>query len=119
MLLPVMRFHRRWREGGGGRPQRGQRRRDPGCGQSGRLGDSAAFVRCDVASEADMIATVAEGRAALRAGLDIAYLNAGVGGAFGPIAETSVEDWDQHLRRSDPLGVPRSQARPAGDEEAR
>jgi NAD(P)-dependent dehydrogenase (short-subunit alcohol dehydrogenase family) len=26
--------------------------------------------------------------------LDIAYLNAGVGGAFGPIAETSVEDWD-------------------------
>src|SRR6476659_2929058 len=25
---------------------------------------------------------------------DIAYLNAGVGGAFGPIAETSVEDWD-------------------------
>ena len=26
--------------------------------------------------------------------LDIAYLNAGVGGAFVPIAETSVEDWD-------------------------
>jgi NAD(P)-dependent dehydrogenase (short-subunit alcohol dehydrogenase family) len=56
-------------------------------------GDSAAFVRCDVASEADTIAIVAE--AERRFGrLDIAYLNAGVGGAFGPIAETSVEDWD-------------------------
>jgi NAD(P)-dependent dehydrogenase (short-subunit alcohol dehydrogenase family) len=55
--------------------------------------DGIAFVRCDVAKESDVAALVAEtlkrfGR------LDIAYLNAGVGGAFGPIAETSVEDWD-------------------------
>ncbi|MBN9541516.1 MAG: hypothetical protein BGN99_09590 [Alphaproteobacteria bacterium 65-37] len=56
-------------------------------------GDEVAFVRCDVAKEADVAATVAE--AEKRFGrLDIAYLNAGVGGAFGPIAETSVEDWD-------------------------
>src|SRR5205814_5382560 len=56
-------------------------------------GDAIAFVRCDVAKEADVIATVAE--AVKRFGrLDIAYLNAGVGGAFGPIAETSVDDWD-------------------------
>ena len=56
-------------------------------------GDAIAFVRCDVAREADVAATVAE--AGTRFGrLDIAYLNAGVGGAFGPIAETSVEDWD-------------------------
>jgi NAD(P)-dependent dehydrogenase (short-subunit alcohol dehydrogenase family) len=56
-------------------------------------GDSIAFVRCDVARESDVAATVAE--AEKRFGrLDIAYLNAGVGGAFGPIAETSVEDWD-------------------------
>lgn len=56
-------------------------------------GDAVAFVRCDVAKEADVAATVAE--AEKRFGrLDIAYLNAGVGGAFGPIAETSVEDWD-------------------------
>lgn len=55
--------------------------------------DSIAFARCDVAQEADVAATVAE--AWKRFGrLDIAYLNAGVGGAFGPIAETSVEDWD-------------------------
>ena len=52
-----------------------------------------AFIRCDVAKEADVAATVA--LAEKRFGrLDIAYLNAGVGGAFGPIAETSVEDWD-------------------------
>ena len=57
------------------------------------LGDSIAFRRCDVANEADVAATVAE--AVKRFGrLDIAFLNAGVGGAFGPIAETSVEDWD-------------------------
>src|SRR6476619_3153646 len=56
-------------------------------------GDDIAFVRCDVANEADVAAMVAE--AVRRFGrLDIAYLNAGVGGAFGPIAETSVEDWD-------------------------
>ena len=56
-------------------------------------GDAIAFKRCDVASEADMVALV--GEAARRFGrLDIAYLNAGVGGAFGPISETSVEDWD-------------------------
>jgi NAD(P)-dependent dehydrogenase (short-subunit alcohol dehydrogenase family) len=56
-------------------------------------GEQVAFVRCDVAKEADVAALVAE--AERRFGrLDIAYLNAGVGGAFGPIAETSVEDWD-------------------------
>ena len=55
--------------------------------------DAIAFIRCDVAQEADVAATVAE--AEKRFGrLDIAYLNAGVGGAFGPIAETNVEDWD-------------------------
>ncbi len=56
-------------------------------------GESVAFLRCDVSREADVVALVAE--AETRFGrLDIAYLNAGVGGAFGPIAETSVEDWD-------------------------
>jgi NAD(P)-dependent dehydrogenase (short-subunit alcohol dehydrogenase family) len=56
-------------------------------------GDSIAFVRCDVAKESDVANLVAE--AVKRFGrLDIAYLNAGVGGAFGPIAETDVDDWD-------------------------
>lgn len=56
-------------------------------------GEAIAFIRCDVAQEADVAAAVAA--AERRFGrLDIAYLNAGVGGAFGPIAETNVEDWD-------------------------
>ena len=55
--------------------------------------DAIAFRRCDVAKEADVAQLVAE--TVKRFGrLDIAYLNAGVGGAFGPIAETSTEDWD-------------------------
>ena len=81
-------------------------------------GDSIAFVRCDVAKEADVAAMVAE--AVKRFGrLDIAYLNAGVGGAFGPIAETSVEDWDYTfavLTRSVFLGMKHASL---GDEEAR
>lgn len=56
-------------------------------------GDAILAVRGDVSSEADTIAMV---QAALgRFGrLDHAFLNAGVGGAFGPIAQTTVEDWD-------------------------
>ena len=55
--------------------------------------DGIAFRRCDVAKESDVAQLVAE--TVKRFGrLDIAYLNAGVGGAFGPIAETSTEDWD-------------------------
>jgi NAD(P)-dependent dehydrogenase (short-subunit alcohol dehydrogenase family) len=55
--------------------------------------DAVAFVRCDVAKESDVARVVAE--TVKRFGrLDIAFLNAGVGGAFGPIAETSVDDWD-------------------------
>jgi len=55
--------------------------------------DGVAFMRCDVSREVDVSALVIE--TVKRFGrLDIAFLNAGVGGAFGPIAETSVEDWD-------------------------
>jgi NAD(P)-dependent dehydrogenase (short-subunit alcohol dehydrogenase family) len=56
-------------------------------------GDSIAFLRCDVADEEDVAHLV---RKAVKTfgRLDIAFLNAGVGGAFGPIAETSVADWD-------------------------
>ncbi len=56
-------------------------------------GDLAAFVRCDVAEESDVAAMVAEAERSFGA-LDIAWLNAGIGGAFGPIAETTVEGWD-------------------------
>jgi NAD(P)-dependent dehydrogenase (short-subunit alcohol dehydrogenase family) len=56
-------------------------------------GANAGFIRCDVARESDVAATIAEAESHFGR-LDIVYLNAGVGGAFGPIAETSVEDWD-------------------------
>ena len=45
-------------------------------------GASVAFVRCDVSKEPDVAAMVAEARSRFGR-LDIAYLNAGVGGAFG------------------------------------
>jgi NAD(P)-dependent dehydrogenase (short-subunit alcohol dehydrogenase family) len=60
--------------------------------QRGTAGRLATF-RGDVASDADNAAMVV---AALeRFGrLDCAFLNAGVGGAFGPLADTTVAEWD-------------------------
>ncbi len=57
------------------------------------LGDRARFAHVDVAEEAAVEALIATavdefGR------LDAMYNNAGVGGAFGPIVEQSVEAWD-------------------------
>lgn len=69
--------------------------------------DSVDLVCGDVAEEADVAATMS--RAVEKWGrLDIAFLNAGVGGAFGSIMETDVEDWDQtfaYLSRSVFLGM--------------
>ena len=58
-------------------------------GKGGRI----ATCRGDVSAAADNAAMVA---AALeRFGrLDFAFLNAGVGGAFGPLADTTIEEWD-------------------------
>lgn len=55
--------------------------------------DSARFVRVDVSHEPDvetLVATTVEsfGR------LDAMFNNAGIGGAFGPITEQTVEAWD-------------------------
>jgi len=55
--------------------------------------DRIGFVRCDVAEEADGAALV--GAAVERFGkLDCMFNNAGVGGAFGPITDTTVDEWD-------------------------
>ncbi len=56
-------------------------------------GDAVVFIRTDVAVEADVQAML---QAALDSfgGLDIVFNNAGVGGAVGPLTETTVEDWD-------------------------
>jgi NAD(P)-dependent dehydrogenase (short-subunit alcohol dehydrogenase family) len=61
-----------------------------------RAGDAKRlrFLHADVAEEADVAALV---DAALGefGRLDVMFNNAGVGGAFGPITETSVDAWDE------------------------
>lgn len=58
-------------------------------GFTGRVG----FMRVDVSHEADVEALMAEAVSA-HGGLDVVFNNAGIGGAIGPIVETSVEHWD-------------------------
>lgn len=55
--------------------------------------DAVRFIRTDVAKEADIEAMI---RCATDAfgQLDIVFNNAGVGGAIGPLTETTVADWD-------------------------
>lgn len=53
----------------------------------------ALAVRADVAQEAGNAAMVAAAMQRFRR-LDHAFLNAGVGGAFGPIEQIQVDDWD-------------------------
>ncbi|MEM7337366.1 MAG: glucose 1-dehydrogenase [Actinomycetota bacterium] len=66
---------------------------DRGDALAAELGDSAAFLRTDVSKEEDVAAMVAE--ATDRWGrLDCVFNNAGFGGALGPIASTTVEDYD-------------------------
>jgi len=63
--------------------------------EASRAGYAAAvrFIRTDVAKEADIEAMI---RCATDAfgQLDIVFNNAGVGGAIGPLTETTVADWD-------------------------
>ncbi len=55
--------------------------------------DAVSFIRTDVAREEDVIAML--DHAVDRFGhLDVVFNNAGVGGAIGPLTETSVDDWD-------------------------
>ena len=60
---------------------------------SAGFGESVSFIRTDVACEENVIAMLehAVGRFGR---LDIVFNNAGVGGAIGPVTETSVADWD-------------------------
>ncbi|MEZ5553211.1 MAG: SDR family oxidoreductase [Pseudomonadales bacterium] len=56
-------------------------------------GPSVQFVLTDVAVEADVIAVLQTALAQFGA-LDILFNNAGVGGAIGPLTETTTADWD-------------------------
>ena len=57
------------------------------------FGDAVSFIRTDVAREEDVVAML-ERAVDLFGHLDIVFNNAGVGGAIGPLTETTVEDWD-------------------------
>ena len=65
-----------------------------GAAAAERLGERCRFTKCDVALEDDVAAAIALATDAF-GGLDIVFNNAGVGGAFGPITELKVEDWDE------------------------
>jgi NAD(P)-dependent dehydrogenase (short-subunit alcohol dehydrogenase family) len=59
-------------------------------------GGRAVFQKTDVSAEAEVMAAV--NRAVKEfGGLDVIFNNAGVGGAVGPIDETTVENWDRTL----------------------
>ena len=57
------------------------------------FGEAVSFIRTDVAQEEDVVAML-ERAVELFGHLDIVFNNAGVGGAIGPLTETTVEDWD-------------------------
>lgn len=85
-------------------------------GHGGRI----AYVRADVTDEA-AVKDCFERAAARWGRLDIAFLNAGIGGAIGPVTETTVEEWDTSfafLVRSVFLGAkhaaPAMRANPGG-----
>lgn len=56
-------------------------------------GDDVRFVRTDVTAEAEVRAAI-ECACDEFGRLDCVFNNAGIGGAFGPVTDTEVEEWD-------------------------
>jgi NAD(P)-dependent dehydrogenase (short-subunit alcohol dehydrogenase family) len=66
---------------------------DAGKALAEELGAAAAFLRCDVTNEDD-IAMLVDGAVNAFGQLDIMMNNAGIVGARGPIAQTSIDEYD-------------------------
>lgn len=79
--------------GGGGWVVVGDLNEERGRDAVAALGDRARFLRVDVSQEADVEALVAAAVESFGR-IDAMFNNAGVGGAFGPITEQTVEAWD-------------------------
>jgi len=77
----------------GGRVVVGDINAERGASVAAELGDAGRFVRVDVAEEADVEALATAADDAFGS-VDAWFNNAGIGGAFGPITEQSVEAWD-------------------------
>ena len=60
------------------------------------LGESVLFLRTDVTSEADVVAAIEACRSHFGA-LDIMINNAGIVGVLGPIADTSLADYERTM----------------------
>jgi NAD(P)-dependent dehydrogenase (short-subunit alcohol dehydrogenase family) len=61
--------------------------------ESKGFGEKVSFIKTDVAEEDDIIAMI-DLAVDRFGGLDILFNNAGVGGAIGPLTETTTQDWD-------------------------
>ena len=89
----VLRFPPRGGAGGGRGPQSRAGAGSLALAAAEGAGERVRFARTDVTDEADVEAAV-EYACDEFGRLDCVFNNAGIGGAFGPVTDTEVEEWD-------------------------